>query len=92
MNQEPVDVRGILILCLLRKECAPPVSAGRRVVEPHIKFWKGWGLTGTQFLGGVAGNKGVTSQASCNFLTKNKLKSGMFNDKKVYKAECFALL
>ena len=31
------------------------------------------------------------SGGDCNFLIKNKLKSGIFNDKKVYKQEFFVL-
>ena len=30
-------------------------------------------------------------QGGCNFQIKNKQKSGIFNDKKVYKQGCFAL-
>ena len=41
-----------------------------------------------QFLEGAAGKGG----GGCNFLTKNKLKSGTFNAKKVYKQELFVLL
>ena len=41
---------------------------------------------------GVAGKKGVTfSRGGCNFLIKNKLKFGIFNDKKVYTQECFVI-
>ena len=39
---------------------------------PDLRFWRG-----------VAGKEGVTFfRGGCNFLTKNNLKSGMFNDKK----------
>ena len=64
-------------------------------VEPPTKFSKRGGLAGPPFLDGSCWERGVTfsrERGVCNFSTKNKLKSGMFNDKKVYKQERFALL
>ena len=68
----------------------PPLSGeggdgGWGGVEPLTKFSKkGWGgLTGSQFLEGVAEKEGVTFfPGGLQFLPKNKLKSEMFNDKK----------
>ena len=45
-------------------------------------------MTGSQFLEGVGGKEGVEglfSEGVLQFLHKNKLKSEMFNNKKVYK-------
>ena len=56
----------------------PPVSA-----EPPTKFSKRGGLSGSQFLEGVVRKEGVTFFIGfCNFYTKDKLKSGIFKDKK----------
>ena len=54
--------------------CAPPnLSAGGGGVEPPTKFSKkGGGLTGSQFLEGVAEKEGMTF----DFSTQNKLNSG----------------
>ena len=53
---------------------------------------RGGALRGPQFLRWVAEKEGVpVFQGWCNLLTKNKLKSGIFNDKKVYKQEFFVL-
>ena len=63
--------------------CArPPFLLGE--VELPTKFSKRErGLTGLQFLEGVAGNDGVTFfRVGVQFLDKKKLKSGIFNDKK----------
>ena len=44
-------------------------------------FQKGGKVTRPQFLEGIAGKKGVTFfRRGCNFYTKNKLKSGIFNE------------
>ena len=43
-----------------------------------------WGVAGSQFLEWVAGKEGVILS-----YIKDKLKSGIFNDKKVYKQEGF---
>ena len=53
---------------------------------PLIKFSKGGGLTGTQFLEGVAWKERADSfqWGGCSFYIKHKLKSEIFNDKKVY--------
>ena len=73
--------------------CTPLFLLGG--VEPPTKFSRGGGgLTLPQFLEGAAG-KGwgdFLKGGGCNFLTKNKLKSGTFNAKKVYKQELFVLL
>ena len=81
-------------MCWSHIVCTPPLSAGGERAEPPTKVSKSGGLTAPQFLEGVAGKEGVTffRGGGCNFLTKNKLKSGIFNDKKVYKQEFFVLL
>ena len=55
---------------------------------------EGGGLTGPSFLEGVGGKEGVTflrGGGVCNFYITNKLKSEIFNDKKVYMQKCFSL-
>ena len=48
------------------------------------------GLTGPQFLEGVAGKDGVTFfRVGCRFYIKNKLKSEIVNNKKAYKQKFF---
>ena len=72
----------------------PFLLGGGGAGEPHIKFLNegGGALRGPQFLRWVAEKEGVpVFQGWCNLLTKNKLKSGIFNDKKVYKQEFFVL-
>ena len=55
----------------------------------HIKKW---GLAGSRFLEGVPGIEGVTFlRGECSFYITNKLKSEIFNDKKVYKQKIFSL-
>ena len=66
--------------------CTPPLSAkrGEGGGEPLIKFSKrGEGLDRSSvFRGGLLGKRGVTFfRGGCNFSTKNKLESGIFNDK-----------
>ena len=81
------------------KVCTCSLSArgrgGGRGGEPPTKFSKrGGGLTGPQFLEGVAGKEGMTffgREGGYNFSTKNKLKLGIFNNKKVSKQELFAM-
>ena len=72
----------------------PSLFAGGSWTSYQI-FKGGGGLTLPQFLEGAAG-KGwgdfLKGGGGCNFLTKNKLKSGTFNAKKVYKQELFVLL
>ena len=41
-----------------------------------------WGLTGSQFLEGPAGKKGVTFFRGLQFLHKNKVKVEIFKNKK----------
>ena len=50
-------------------------------------------LTGPQLLERVAGKEGwlFSWGWGCNFHIKNKLKSEIFNDKKVYKQKYFSL-
>ena len=50
-------------------------------------------LRGSQSLEGSCSNKGVAffSVSGCSFSIKNKLKSEIFNDKKVYKQRSFSL-
>ena len=51
-----------------------------------FKFSKKWweGLRRSQFSEGVPGKGGDLFQGRCSFYIKNKLKSGMFNDKKYF--------
>ena len=63
-------------------------------VEP-IKLSEREDLTGPLFLEGeeVAGKEGVTFfRGDCNFYIKNKLKSELFNNEKVYRQKYFSLL
>ena len=69
----------------------PHLSAvwGGGGVEPPIKFSKRGGLTGPPFFffwgGGLVGKRGSNffqGGSGCNFSTKDKLKYGIFNDKK----------
>ena len=67
----------------------PPYSSGRGV-EPPTKFSKRGGLTGPQLLEGVARKEGVTFfREGLQF--SHKLKSEIFNDKRVYKQKYFSL-
>ena len=71
-----------------------PLSAGGGEGEElslQPNFQKG-GLTGPQVLEGAAGKEAMTFfSGGCNFHIKNKLKSEIFNDKKVYKQKYFSL-
>ena len=50
--------------------------------EPPTKFSKRGGLTGSQFLEGVAWKEKVTFfMGGCSFYIKNKLKSEIYNNK-----------
>ena len=64
-----------------------PLSAGGRGVELPTQFSKKVDLTGPQFLERVAEKERVTFfrgvGGRCNFYIKNKLRSEIFNDKKV---------
>ena len=52
----------------------------------------GGGLTGPQLLEGVVGKEGVTFfRGGCNFYVKDKLKSDIFNNRKVYQQIYFSL-
>ena len=65
---------------------SPPLSDGE--VEPPTNFLKKEGLTGSQFLEGGAGKDRVTFiEGACNFYTKHKLKSQIFNNKKSFISE-----
>ena len=47
-------------------------------------------MTGSQLLEGVAGKEGLTFfKGNCSFSINSKLKSEIFNDKKVYKQKFF---
>ena len=60
--------------------------------EPPTKFSKKGGLTGPQLLeGGCWEREGAFFQGGCNFHI-NKLKSEIFNDKKVYKEKYFSVI
>ena len=71
----------------------------KKRVECHIvhppppPLWKrGGGLTGPQFLeGGCWERGGDFFQGGCNFYIKDKLKSEIFNDKKVFEQKSFSL-
>ena len=66
----------------------PPLSAVG--VEPPTKFSKRGGLAGPQLLEGDCWERGGDFfQGGCNFHIKNKLKSEIFNAKKVYKQNIF---
>ena len=66
-----------------------PLSAGG--VEPSTKLSKRGGLTGPQLLeGGLLRERGVTFFRGVQF-SHNKLKSEIFNGKKVYKQKYFSL-
>ena len=66
---------------------APPLSAGGLSLQPN--FQKGGELDkNSTFKGGIAWKEGSWG---CNFHIKNKLKSEIFNDKKVYKQKYFSL-
>ena len=65
------------------------------MVELPTKFsnigGEGEGLKGFSFQRGVAGKeRGERSQGALQFYMKNKLKSEIFNDKKVYRQKCFS--
>ena len=67
--------------------CTPPFPLGG--TEPPTKFSKREGLTGSKFLeGGLLGKRGWPFSGGCNLYIKNKLRSEIFNDKKVYKQKC----
>ena len=79
----------------------------QRSVQPPSTFLLGWlslrpnfqkrrggggGFAGSQFLEGAAWKEeGDFFQGACSFLITNKLKSEIFNGKKVYKQKCFSL-
>ena len=66
----------------------PPLLQGG--IEPPTKLKKRGGLTGSQLL--VAGKEGGDFFQEVGVqLSHNKLKSEIFNDKKVYKQKYFSL-
>ena len=71
--------------------CNPPFLQGELSLQPNFQK-KGRGLTGPQLLeGGCWERGGVTFfRVGCNFY-KKKLKSEIFNGKKVYKQKYFSL-
>ena len=66
--------------------CSGGKGGGEGGVEPPIKFSKRGGLTGSQLLleGACWESGGWLFPGGCNFYTKNKLKSKIFNDKKKF--------
>ena len=73
-----------------------PFMVGEKV-EPPTKFSKREGGLAWQdlyFYSGIAWKRGVTSirGGGCTFCIKNKLNSEIFNDKKVYKQKCVAVI
>ena len=83
------------MVCLSSVVCNPPpppfhLSAG--VVEPSTQFSKKEGVfAGSQFLVGAAWKEeGDFFSGGLQFFN-NKLKSEIFNGKKVYKQKCFSL-
>ena len=72
----------------------PPLSAGGGLkLQPNFRKGGGGGLTGPQLLEGIAGKeRGEFFQGEeLLFSQKKKLKSEIFNDKKVYKQKYFSL-
>ena len=69
-----------------------PYVSAREWLTSHQTFKKG-GLTGPKFLDVGCWEKGggVFLQGRLQFYIKNKLKSEIFNDKKVYKQKYFSL-
>ena len=87
----------LYIFCMYVIVCTFPPNLLLGVVGAWIllsNFQKKGGGGGAwqdlSFQRGLLGKIGVLS-GGVHFQTKNKLKPGMFNDKKVYKQECFAL-
>ena len=72
----------------------PPPSTfllGWSSLRPNFQKKRG-GFAGSQFLEGAAWKEeGDFFQGACSFLITNKLKSEIFNGKKVYKQKCFSL-
>ena len=60
----------------------PPTNFQKGGLEKTLSFRRGWWETGGDLFEG--GGNGV-----CNFYIKNKLKSGIFNDKKSLLAKMF---
>ena len=70
--------------------CSPLFLQGGWTSNQILKK-RGLNRTST-FRGGLLGKTGVTFfRGGCNFHMKNKLKSKIFNDKKVYKQKYFSL-
>ena len=91
-QRRPHSLPGMVFLLTLNYHSGQPrpLSAGRRV-EPATKFSKRRCLIGPQLLEGVAGKEeGTFFKWGLQFSHK-KLKSGVFNDKKVYKQKYFSL-
>ena len=62
----------------------PPFLLGEGGLNLQPNFQKGGGLDRTLvFRGELLVKRGWLFSGGCNFLTKNKLKSGIFNDKKM---------
>ena len=71
----------------------PPFCWGGWALDQIFKKGGGGGgFAGSQFLEGAAWKEeGDFFQGACSFLITNKLKSEIFNGKKVYKQNCFSL-
>ena len=71
----------------------PPFLQGSWASNQIFKKGEG-GLTGPQVLERGCWERGgwlFSREGGCNFYVKNKLKSEIFNDKKVYKQKYFSL-
>ena len=83
---EDIHVLGFSVQCEKKSwmsYCTPP---------PLLYGRGGGGLTGPQFLeGGCWERGGDFFQGGCNFYIKDKLKSEIFNDKKVFEQKSFSL-
>ena len=70
----------------------PPLSAGGGRVEPSTKFSKSWGGGGFDRTSTFRGGDFFQGEVGgCNCHIKNKLKSEMLSQKKVYKQKSFSL-
>ena len=69
-----------------------PFSAEKVESRSNFKKGEGMGLTESQFLEGDFWERGGGFfHGSCSFYIKNKLKSEIYIDKKVYEQKCFFL-
>ena len=78
---------GEVIVC---NYCRQWAARKKALLLPNFESEGGGALTGSQFLDGAAGKEGVTFRGrGCSFWIKNKLKSEIFNDKKVLQTKIF---